>query len=449
MPTNFVTPSAKQQERVCGRWVQSIQIKTRKEKIIHYGKTIFGTPIPFILSSLVILCFLSQPAFEIATWAGAFFTTIYIAFDRFGQNREFNFFRLGPDLFLFGVLITGFINAINNYSFTTMAPSLMDLSWVPLIYILTYSFELFPGLNRLYYLFVISGTAIASYCIWQHFSGLDPIFHQTLPIVPIKGLLYFKWNGVLNDTQVLGTLFAMLLPFPLAGFLLSEKRNHPVSKTILVIISLTLLLATIWTYQFSIWTSTLAGFFISFFFKGNKRLWLILITLTFLLITSFVFYGGPSQALSSLNEIESTRVEAQRTQINMLVHAWKNEANASWVGLGPRVREIVGFDPSVGNTYFFLLAEWGAIGATFYLFFILSSLLLTYRTLHEVPSTHYWHRVILAGGLASQVAFHVAGLYWLTMNGRHLILLLALILSSIFYLSEHYGRGLVPDDQSL
>ena len=124
-----------------------------------------------------------------------------------------------------------------------------------------------------------------------------------------------------------------------------------------------------------------------------------------------------------------------------------------WVGVGhDSVRgggEAGHFDASSGNVYFQILAQFGLLGSAFYLLFIVSFLLMSYRIYAEIPESHYWHRVLISGGVGAQIAFHACGLYWSTMTEAITLNLFILILSAVSYVSEHYSRGLVTDDVSL
>jgi O-antigen ligase len=180
---------------------------------------------------------------------------------------------------------------------------------------------------------------------------------------------------------------------------------------------------------------------------GGKRFFVLsAILVAFLSTVIFAAYSSPEKMLAGVQAAEMSRAEKQRAQINTQVAIWQKN---TWVGSGYKATAVENYDPGTGNVYFQILAQSGLLGAGFFLFFILATLLSTYRIFNEVSPSHYWHRVLIAGALGSQIAFHVAGLYWSTMAEALTANLFAMILASISYLSEHYGRGLVPDDYSL
>jgi O-antigen ligase len=157
-------------------------------------------------------------------------------------------------------------------------------------------------------------------------------------------------------------------------------------------------------------------------------------------------YHSTDKVFAEIQKADETRSVHQREQINTQVKLWQENPV---VGVGSRAEVAANYDPGTGNVYFQILAQEGLVGAMFYLLFILAFLLSTYRIFQEIPPTHYWHRVLIAGALASQVAFHMSGLYWSTITEAHAMNLFVFLLGSVSYLSEHYGRGLVPDDFAL
>ncbi|RYZ69094.1 MAG: hypothetical protein EOP05_15350, partial [Proteobacteria bacterium] len=172
--STLVTPSAKAHERVTGRWVQDIEVENGKDRFVYYAKMIVGTPIPWMLSALVVLTFFSRAGSEIAAWICAILTFVYIIADRIGRTKEFRFFRVGSDFFLFGFLLVSVISASSSASGADSLATLGDARWILLMYGLAYCWELFPGLNRIFFLMLGSAAALATYALWQHFTGLDP-----------------------------------------------------------------------------------------------------------------------------------------------------------------------------------------------------------------------------------------------------------------------------------
>ncbi|MES2857145.1 MAG: hypothetical protein V4692_14850 [Bdellovibrionota bacterium] len=159
--STLTTPSAKAHERVTGRWVRDIQVSGKRDWFIYYGKMIVGSPIPFLFISFAVVAFMSRAGVEIAAWTCAALTMIYIGLDRTSRTREFNFFRIGADFFLLGLVLVGIATAIASDSIMDAIGTLGDLRWVVLLYAISYCWELFPGLNRVF-MFMVSGGMIAA-----------------------------------------------------------------------------------------------------------------------------------------------------------------------------------------------------------------------------------------------------------------------------------------------
>lgn len=448
--STLVTPSAKSHERVTGRWIRDFEVSSRKEWLIYYAKQIVGTPIPWLFSAFICLVFFSRAGLEIAGWACASLTLVYIALDRFSRTREFTFFRVGADFFLLGYMATAIAGAFaTTYTGGTLLQGL-DLfggvRWVVLLYALTYCWELFPGLNRIFFLMVGVSVAAAAYGIWQHFTGLDLIRGVALPSAPVEGRVYFISSGFFGRPEIFGTIMAAVLPFPAAAFLLSDRRNEMWERVLSLSLVLVLSLATFWTYRSGLWGAAGAGLIITMLMKGRNTFSFAAIVTIFFTGLMFLGYGSPELLVSGVQDAEIQRATLQREQINAQVALWQK---SSWIGVGNEAHNATSYDPGTGNVYFQVLAQSGVLGASFYLLFILAFLLSTYRVFQEIPATHYWHRVLVSGALGSQIAFHTAGLYWSTLTESLALNFFILVLSAVAYVTEHYGRGLVPDDFAL
>jgi hypothetical protein len=446
---SVATPSAKSHERVTGRWVRDYEIATRKEWAVYYLKLVLGTPVPWLICAYAFLSFVSRAGVEIAAWATAILTTCYIFVDRFSSSREFSFFRVGGDFFLLGYLIVGIVSAANTTSTEEAFASLSGVRWVFLVYAITYCWELFPGLNRVLSLMVGASCLAAVYGIWQHFTGVDLLAGTALTNAPIPGSVFFLSTSFFNTPEVLGTLLAMTLPFPAAAYLLADRRDLNFVRWTSLAICMLLLLAMFWTYRPGIWMAALIGTIVTILMQGRQVLAFILPIIGMFAAVILLAYPSPDAMLNGVQEFESVRGDRQRQQINTQVQLWQTDQQSLWVGVGRKAMDAANYDPGTGNVYFQVLAQSGLLGAGFYLLFILGSLLATYRIFQEIPRTHYWHRVLISGALASQIAFHVAGLYWSTLAEGLALNLFVLVISAASYLSEHYGRGLVSDDQSL
>jgi hypothetical protein len=442
----IATPSAKAHERVTGRWGRDIEIKTPREWTIYYVKQVVGTPIPLLLCLYVLVAFFSRAGLELAAWACAGLTIAYIVADRFSSMREFSFFRIGCDLFLLGYVLVGIASALMADSPIEGLETLGGVRWVLLLYAMTYCWELFPGLNRIFGLMMLSSLVAAAYGIWQHFTGVDLIRGAELASAPVRDSIFFTPVSFFNTPENFGTLLAMAMPFPVAAYLLDERRDSRWHRFAALGICLVFVLGVLWTYRPGMWIAATAGLVVAVLMQARHGFKLLLIIAAFVLAVLFASYGSPGHLFDSVDTSETARATQQRSQLNTQVKIWEEN---HWIGAGRKALAAADYDPGTGNVYFQVLAQSGVLGAGFYLFIVLGFLLSTYRIFSEIPKTHYWHRVLIVGSISSQIAFHVAGLYWSTLSEALAINLFVLVVSATSYLSEHYGRGLVPDDHAI
>ena len=442
-----VTPSAKAHERVTGRWLQDIVVETGRDQFVYYVKMIFGTPIPWLFSALVILSFFSRAGSEIAAWLCTVLTLIYVIADRLGRTREFSFFRVGSDFFLLGFVIISLIGLTNAATPADGIATLGDARWVLLMYALAYCWELFPGLNRIFFLMLASASALAIYGVWQHFTGLDPVRGLSLANAPVKHFPYFIPTGFFSSPEIFGTVLATVLPFPAATFLLSDRKDEWNERWLPLAITLLLGLAVFWTYRPGLWLAAFVGVAFTMLMRAKSWFFLLASIVVFFGAVMLITYAGsPGEMLDSVSANELVRSEHQREQLHAQTELWQK---SPWIGVGHDAVRTGNYDSTSGNVYFQILAETGVLGAAFYLLFIVGFLLMSYRIYAEIPESHYWHRVLISGGLGAQLAFHACGLYWSTMGEAITVNLFILILSAVSYVSEHYSRGLVTDDVSL
>ncbi|HVK61474.1 MAG TPA: hypothetical protein VM432_07990, partial [Bdellovibrionales bacterium] len=235
--STLTTPSAKAHERVTGRWVRDIQVSNKRDWFIYYAKMLIGTPIPYLMVAFAVVAFISRAGVEIAAWSCALLTMTYIALDRFSRTREFSFFRVGSDFFFLGLALVGIGTAIGSDSFVDALAAIGDLRWIVLLYAITYCWELFPGINRIFY-FIMGGALVASsYGLWQHFTGVDLLRDTALFDAPSPRGPFFVPTGFFGTTEVFGTVLAMVLPYPISAYLLSDPRDTWKEKLPTIVIS--------------------------------------------------------------------------------------------------------------------------------------------------------------------------------------------------------------------
>jgi hypothetical protein len=443
----IVTPSAKSHERITGRWIRDYAVRNKREWTVYYFKTIVGSPVPLFMCLFACAAFLSRAGVEISAWACAILTALYIFADRFTSQREFQFFRVGYDALLIGYMVAGIASAFSASTSSDIVANLGGVRWALLLYMMTYCWELFPGLNRVFALVVLGAAAAGLYGFWQHFSGVDLIRGQALALAPVPNTVFFTPISFFNTTENFGTLMAMALPFPAATYLLDERRNsRPFVRYFSLGLTLFLAICVLWTYRPGMWATGIAAIFVPLILRARHWFKFLLTVCAMIGGLWLISYGSVDGVLDSIQSEQIVRAQRQRTQINTQFQLWQKNI---WIGVGQEAVTAADYDPGTGNVYFQVLAQTGMLGAVSYLFFILGFLLFTYRIFMEIPESHYWHRVLIGGTLAGQICFHIAGLYWSTLNESLATNLFVLMLSATSYLAHHYAHGLVPDDHAL
>lgn len=480
------SPSARRREHVRGRWSYNADLSIGREKTVHAFKQVLGLPIPWLMVLLPVFLATSRAATEIASWGLAILTLFYIATDSFARNREFQFFRLGPDISLGACLFAGILSIVSSMAIAaTSTTSSLDtlgllfeglghLRWIPLLYLFVYAWELFPGLNRIVVALVGTVTVVAAIAWIQHFQGIDWLTGESLVRAPTGEIPYFVPRGFLGSTEALATLFACALPFPVAAACLRREGDETDRVTWIGFgLAVVIALALVFTYRPGLWWAGGAGALALLLFPGDRRLKLLasiaaaIAAVWFLLFFAFDF-GTDTSATNVwdlINAEEAKREEVHRVQMNNLVTVWESspllgvsgsvfDAVSSAASSNASI-DAINTAPSTDaryesvNIYFLMLARSGIVGLVLYLAFVLHHLLNTLRLFHEIPESHHRHRVLAAGCFASQCAFHVAGLFWSTMTEAFSMNLFILVGSMSLYMTEHYAHGLVPDDNAL
>jgi hypothetical protein len=425
---------------------------------------------------LPILLATSRAATEIASWGLAILTLFYIATDSFARNREFQFFRLGPDISLAACLFAGILSIVSSMAIAANSTTtsldtlgllfegLGHLRWIPLLYLFVYAWELFPGLNRIVVALIGTVTAVAVLAWIQHFQGVDWLTGESLVRAPTGDIPYYVPRGFLGSTEALATLFACALPFPVAAACLRREGDETDRVTWIGFgLAVVIALALVFTYRPGLWWAGGAGALALLLFPGDRRLKLLasiaaaIAAVWFLLFFAFDL-GTETPAANVWNLVnveEAKREEVHRAQMNSLVTVWETSPLLGVSGSVSDLDSLASKQTSDAaqyesvNIYFLMLARGGIVGLVLYLAFVLHHLLNTLRLFHEIPESHHRHRILAAGCFASQCAFHIAGLFWSTMTEAFSMNLFILVGSMSLYMTEHYAHGLVPDDNAL
>jgi O-antigen ligase len=446
MGPTLATPSAKAHERITGRWNQDIKVETSQQWFFYYCKMALGSPVPYLFLIFVIGLFTNRALLEVSAWSVVGLTSLYIAADYWGQGKEFSPFRLGADGALIGYVFVGLIGVLFFLPWSDYLLGFGGLRWILLAYLLAYTFEIFPDLNRIFTTVVLCGVILAVYGIVQHFTGFDLITAHTLEFAPAREHAYFCIRGFFDSPEIFGTLMAMLLPLPACAYLFIESRSSLALRWTFLPLCLILTTALFWTYRPGIWLAGGAGLMVLIFLQLRRQFTLLASLAGLIAAILLIAYASPQKFLHQLADSEKTRAVAQRQELNKQIAVFSNNM---WLGAGLESKETHAFTRETGNIYFQVLAETGLIGLLFYLAFILGFLLRSYQLWREIPPSHFWHRTLASGVLGGQVAFHVAGLYWPTLREPHVTYLLVLYLAAVAYVTQNYDSGLVTDDYSL
>lgn len=444
----LATPSAKAHERVTGRWNRNIVVENSRDRFFYFLKHIAGTPAMWLLPIFIITLFVSRAALEISTWGFAACVLIYIVADGFSKTKEFTSYRFGSgsDFALIGFFLTAVIGTCVMVPWPETINGLLAIRWIILAYIFIFGLDLFPGLNRLYFIMIFGALVLSGYGFFQHFAGFDQVRGGNLTLEPFKDHAYYQVIGFFSSPRVMPTLLAMAIPFPAAAYLFAEKRISATVRFSLLPVICVLSLALMWSYQPGIWVAGFAGVVALAILQFRRMFSLFGSVAVFIIAVLFIAYGSPQNFSEQLKPQEEVAAATQRQELGKQLNAF-SEAPFLGNGTGSSTTEKMNRD--FGSVYFQLLAETGVVGIIFFFVFVLGSLLTAYRLLQEIPNSYYWHRTIVAGTMGSQIAFLAAGLHWPTLREPLVTYLFIFELAVISYVTEQYRRGLVSDDYAL
>lgn len=459
--SNLITPSQKMHSLV--NPLPSSRSSENDSRIILILKLIFGTPVSYLMILYSVALLTSMSAMELCAWGIAALTLFYMILDLPSKNREFYFFSLGTDLSLLGLLIVVGTGLYVNAPEADFLKEFGNLRWILLLYLFSYSFLLFPGLNKLFYIIIGFSTLIAGYSIFQHFTGIDLRYEWGLRAqsavtpAPFKDATVFQSVGLMSHHLTYGYLFSMVFCFPLAALMLIRHKST-LFRGFLIVTVIALGLSLLWTYGRGVWIATACAILFMSAYVSRKALFSILIAGVIVLGTLYSSNSGFRERLDSVwasNYTSNTdRQDLWRANIEML-------SDYPWLGIGWNQNEVriheyydrVGIKNEFGghahNNYLQILATTGILGFIFYMLFILGFLLMTHRLWGDIPKSHYWHKVFALGALGSQISLHAGGLTQWNFGDAEVNHFLIFVLAVISYMAERYSSGVVPDDHSL
>lgn len=425
----------------------SSQLKTGVDKLV---------PIFLFLYTIALLT--SMSGMEIFGWGTCALTLLYITGSLLRAKRP-DVFTLGCEIPLFFLLIVAWAGLSINAPDADFLTAFGKLRWVLMLYLLAYSFSLQSNLNRILNTLMVVGTIVGCYAIFQHFTGIDIIRgdHRSVTIAPFEGATVYQNTGFLSHHLTYGYSFGMLICFPLAAFLLGQRRSLSfklMSGFSVLVIGLSLL----WTYGRGVWLATALSFFVIAAYVSKKHMMALIVIVG---IIGGVLYTGNTGFQERFSSIWASNYHSNTDRQDLWRANLAMFQDHPWIGVGyGQNEEILGeyfkkleikneFGGHAHNNYLQMMSTTGLLGTICYLFFILSFLLSTHRLWLEIPRTHYWHRVIVLGALGAQVCMHAGGVTQWNFGDAEVNHLYIFILAMVAYLSERYARGIVPDDYSL
>jgi len=443
-------------------YCQRLHHHRERESIIMASKNLVNVlnfPIPIFILLYSVSLMTSMSGMEIFGIGTCVLTLLYIIANYFFKMREFHLFRLGVEVPLACFLIVVYLGLVLNAPDSDHFFEMGQQRWIIMLYLLTYAFELFPGLNRIINTLMVVSSLVAIYAIFEHFTGIDLIRgdNRAVTPAPVADAHVFQSAGFFGHHLSYGYSFGQIICFPFAALLLSRKKTR-LQRLGFAVSCLIIGMSLFWTYGRGVWIAVAFAFFVMSLYVSKKTV--IYFLLTFGLVGG-IFYSvnpGFQERLSSIwadgfhsNEDRRVLWKANLEMFN----------DYPWIGIGyqqnePRTQEYykkLGITHEFGghahNNYIQMLATTGILGFFCYMLFILSFLLMTQRLWSDIPETHFWHRVIVLGALGSQVAFHVGGLTQWDFGDAVVRHLYVFILAMVAYMAERYSRGIVPDDYAL
>ncbi len=422
-------------------------------------QAILDAPIPIFISLYALSLLTSMSGMEIFGWATCAFTLLYILANHFMRMREFYFFRLGVELPLLGLIFIVWLGLTINAPDAEKLDPMGSLRWILMLYLFTYTLELFPSLNKIMYIFLFGGTLVGAYGIFQHFTCLDLVrgAERPLTFAPVEGATTCQSIGFMSHHLTYGYSAGMFICFAFAGFLLGKRKStwHRIGFFIsTVVIALSLL----WTYGRGVWIAVILAFFVMTSYVSKKHFF------SFILIAAIIFgvvYTSNPELKERFNSIWSDQNFSNVERQGLWKANFEMFKDHPWLGVGygqnlPRLQEYyqkVNVTREWGghahNNYLQMLSTTGILGFFCYMLFILTFLLMTHRLWLEVPETHFWHRVIILGALGAQICLHTGGITQWNFGDAEVNHLFIFILAMVAFLAEKYARGIVPDDYAL
>lgn len=428
------------------------QSNSKRSNQLIFFKTLVGSPIPllWLISSLSLISSYSLNLLGISFIAA--FTLSYITLDLFSKYREFNIHRIGLEIPSLLLLLYYAVNFIMGNTANSQLPTEF-LLLVVLIYSLSYSLNLFPGINKYFYFFMFCIPIFLLLALYQSISGFDPLLVDSPHIFSNIDLIPFSASGLSVIPEQFALMIASFSAFSLATAAISWRHNYKMS---FAFIALTVigLIAILFSQQLSIFLISISSFLIILFLV-KKRYAIVVACLLSLLVWGFNNEGLAThkafQQLSDQHQFHHNNSKnTQRLEFEKFT-------NNKWLGIQSKNSELFQFHKYSEmdsnffklNTFRIYLFNYGILFLIFLVSFCLSLIFLNLKLLIDVPKTHFWHRAFAYGILSFQIIIYSSALFYDVWGMSQIFCLYIFIISILCYMAESYSKGIIPDDRSI
>lgn len=427
-------------------------------------KNIFGTLIPYLMMLYAISLLVANSASETLKWIICLLIFSYIVTDKFSLNREIKLFKIGGDIWIWVLAGIGVLSLIVNYLeniertkdfidiltfkhffwYEFLRYLFKSLSWIVPLYLFTYAFVLFPGINRLIDILIVVGTVVSVYGIIQHFTGLD--LRHVFKFSDYYGVykLHDKYHviGFLTHHLKYGYCLSMILCLVLARLVTGNFSNYRVAA-FLGLSSVLMALSIMWTYSRGAWISMAAAILAMCFFI-NRRVFVGALLIVF--VGGGLLYLVMPDIKSRVHTITDVEYNSERVEV------WTGHMEGFYdnpvLGVGPwQNHKLTGCHAH--NTYIEWMSSVGIIGTISYLLFILAFMLITYDLLLEIPRNNANHRSFVLGAMGVQVVVHLGGLTNVAFIDSHIGRLFIFIMCILAYMNHKYKTSVIQGDSQL
>lgn len=447
--SRIFTPSERTRRNTNPQPVNTNSSGIRRSRYLVLLKNIVGAPIPFLWVILAISLFTGYDFHKWLALAIACFTAFYIVLDRFSHSREFRFFHLGIEIPL-GLLFVflGLTNLQSGSDF--FSRSVYDLaSWSILLYLLTYSLNLFPGLNRFFLSFSITGFGYICISIWQYFTGTSLLWGSQAPsfISPLQ-------TGLSMLSGPHSFVSGCLVLYALSFFVYKKRKFSPLGAIFAILLLLSSLSLLIGQKIVFLSAFAIPSFYYCIFVSKKLFRDLLLSAMGFfILFTAAQNLDFTKSLLNSEKEIENIKIEKEYWREKFETYGdniWLGKEQfvekIDFLGAGVNEAQIFHFE---SNYYLNMLTEQGIIHLALIILIFLVVLFKTMNLLGDIPDTHHWHKVFAFSLICTHIFLFISFMDMIPWYSGQITSLMLCFFAISFYMADAYTKQIVPDDQSL